>query len=116
MNLSFVTADATAIPIEDASIDIVVSFETVEHIEDQAGFWRELKRVLKPEGILVISSPNRDIYRAERSPNNEFHIKELSQEELEADLSRSFVHYHFYDQAIIFGSLVMPRPGQVVIR
>ena len=111
-NLSFMTADATSIPIEDASIDIVVSFETIEHVEDQAGLWREIKRVLKPEGILVISSPNRDTYRAERSPNNEFHIKELSQEELEADLSRSFVHYQTYDQAIIFGSLVMPRPGQ----
>ena len=111
-NLNFMAANATFMPIEHASIDVVTSFETIEHIEDQAGFWREVKRVLSPHGLLIISSPNRETYRAERSSDNKFHARELSEDELEAGLSQWFAYHQTYGQAIVFGSLLMPLPDQ----
>jgi ubiquinone/menaquinone biosynthesis C-methylase UbiE len=58
-NLRFVVGDARAIPLQTASVDIVESFETIEHIYEQEDFLSEARRVLRPGGILVMSTPKR---------------------------------------------------------
>ena len=108
-NLSFRTGSATAIPLEDHSVDAVISFETIEHLEEHDTFWSEIKRVLTTDGILIVSSPNRDAYRDQRVEPNPFHKRELSQDELVKDLSRHFAHYRLFSQSIVFGSLLVPR-------
>jgi len=71
---------AEKIPVEDKSVEVVVSFETIEHVTEPMVFIKEIVRVMTPDGILVISSPNRDVYRR-YTPSNEFHCSEMSYEE-----------------------------------
>jgi len=61
-NLTFHLGNAAKLNFCDASFDIVISFETIEHLAEQAQMLAEIRRVLRPEGVLVISSPNRPIY------------------------------------------------------
>ena len=76
-NLTFRQGSATDLKFEDASFDVVVSFETIEHLAEQAQMLAEIRRVLRPNGVLVISSPNRPVYSEESGEHNEFHVKEL---------------------------------------
>lgn len=57
-NTEFVAADARRTPLADASADAIVSFETIEHVEDPERLLAEFARVLKPGGLLVLSTPN----------------------------------------------------------
>jgi len=61
-SLTFKQGSATNIPLDDQSVDVVVSFETLEHLEDHDGMMKEIKRVLKPGGLLIISTPNKAEY------------------------------------------------------
>ena len=61
--LSFVRADAQALPFADASFDAVVSFETIEHLADARALLAECRRVLREEGLLYLSTPNRTVTR-----------------------------------------------------
>jgi SAM-dependent methyltransferase len=79
-------ADVTALPFEDASFDLVTCFETIEHVAEQQKVVSELARVLREDGLLLISSPNRDVY----PPGNPHHVRELTPAELEQLLSGSF--------------------------
>ncbi len=55
----FVIADLNGrIPIEDASADVVASVETIEHLENPRGFMRELVRLTRPGGLVLITTPN----------------------------------------------------------
>jgi SAM-dependent methyltransferase len=77
-NLSFLTSDARAIPLENSSIDVVISFETIEHFTDHDRFLAEIRRVLGPGGLLVISTPDRDNYSPTDRPANPYHALELT--------------------------------------
>jgi SAM-dependent methyltransferase len=55
---SFVVADATDLPFEDASFDVVTMLDVLEHIPDDAAAASEAWRVLRPGGHLLASSPN----------------------------------------------------------
>ena len=66
----------------------VVSFETIEHIDDDDGFIAEAARVLKPDGILPISTPNKDVTSPSGPPENEFHVREYLREEFEGLLRK----------------------------
>ena len=63
-NLEFLCASIEKIPLDDQSIDCVVSFETIEHVDEeiQHCFMNEVKRILKPNGYLLLSTPNRRVY------------------------------------------------------
>jgi len=50
--------DREAIPVPTASADIVAAIETIEHLESPRAFCRELFRILKPGGWLVLTTPN----------------------------------------------------------
>jgi SAM-dependent methyltransferase len=51
--------DGHTLPVDDRSVDFAVSFEVLEHVDDEAGALSELHRVLKPGGMLAMSVPNR---------------------------------------------------------
>ncbi len=57
-SVEFGVADARALPLEDATLDAFVSFETIEHLPDPERFVDEIARVLKPGGVLILSTPN----------------------------------------------------------
>jgi SAM-dependent methyltransferase len=85
--------DATRLPVADASVDLVVSFETIEHVPDAEALVREIRRVLTPRGWLVLSTPN----RAFRASANPYHVREFTADELRALLRASF------DEVLLYG-------------
>ena len=108
-NTDFVCAPCTALPLPDASVDVAVTFETIEHIAEQAGFLQELARVLKPDGVLVLSCPNKLEYSDKRGFANEFHVKELYRDELAALVGARFAHLAWYGQRPSFFSVIAPE-------
>jgi len=107
-NLRFAQGRATHIPAHDASFDVVVSFETLEHLAEQEQMLAELRRVLKPTGALVISSPNKKVYSDDRNYVNEFHVKELYFDELEQLLRRHFGATRYFGQRFLTASALLP--------
>ena len=103
-NLSFQTGRADLIPIETNSIDIVVSFETIEHHDKHEEMMLEIKRVLKPDGIIIISTPDKYFYTDKRNFNNEFHVKELYREEFTSLINNHFKVSQLFIQSYINGN------------
>jgi SAM-dependent methyltransferase len=108
-NLEFLCASCTALPLGDASVDVAVSFETLEHIAEQDPFLDELARVLKPDGILVLSCPNKLEYSDKRNYRNEFHVKEMYREELARMVGARFPQSQWYGQRPTFFSVIAPE-------
>lgn len=78
-------ANLAKLPLPDASVDVVVNFQVIEHLWDQAQFVAECARVLRPEGLLMVSTPNRITFSPGRdTPINPFHTRELNADELTA--------------------------------
>jgi SAM-dependent methyltransferase len=74
------------LPLADASVDAAVSLQVVEHIWTPFELVGELRRVLRPGGLLAVSTPNRLTFspglgRGER-PANAFHVREYDADEL----------------------------------
>ena len=93
-----VRADASQLPFQSAAFDLVVSFETIEHVADACGLVRAIRGVLKPGGQLVLSTPNRGFGPPERHATNPFHVREFTADELRALLARSFQEVRLYGQ------------------
>lgn len=110
-NLRFRQGSATALDFADGSFDVVVSFETIEHLAEQAQMLAEIRRVLRPDGLLVISSPNRPIYSEESGEHNEFHVKELDFNEFDELLKAQFPIIRYFGQRILMGSVIQPLEG-----
>ena len=96
----FLEASIAELPIEADSIDVVVSFETIEHVSEniQHKFLNEISRVLKKDGFLIMSTPNKEIYTDLPGYHNEFHIKEFYKEEFQGFLEQKFSHVSLYNQ------------------
>lgn len=105
-NLSFQEASATAIPLADDTIDVVVSFETLEHLTEQEAMLTEFRRVLKADGVLIISSPDRKAYSDDRDYENEYHVAELYRDEFDRLLARFFPASRVLGQKLLFASLI----------
>jgi SAM-dependent methyltransferase len=76
-------ANLAELPLPDSSIDVVVNFQVIEHLWDQAQFVAECARVLRPRGLLMVSTPNRITFSPGRdTPINPFHTRELNADEL----------------------------------
>lgn len=110
-NLVYRQGSATALQFPDASFDVVISFETIEHLAEQAEMLAEIRRVLREDGVLIISSPNRPVYSEESGEHNEFHVKELDFYEFDALLKAQFPVTEYYGQRIMMGSVIQPLEG-----
>jgi ubiquinone/menaquinone biosynthesis C-methylase UbiE len=111
MNVGFRAGDCTQIPAGDASFDVAVSFETIEHLTEQERMLGELKRVLRPDGLLVISSPNKLVYSDGRSFQNPFHRRELYFHEFRDMLRSFFPKVRIFGQRVFAASAVHPLRG-----
>jgi SAM-dependent methyltransferase len=79
------------LPLADASVDVVVNFQVIEHLWDQTQFVSECARVLRPSGLLMVSTPNRITFSPGRdTPINPFHTRELNADELSRLLDAGF--------------------------
>jgi SAM-dependent methyltransferase len=106
-NLRFCQGDARSIPVGDASVDVVVSFETIEHFYEHDMFLAEVRRVLRPGGMFIVSSPDRDVYSPPESAANPFHRRELSKREFHELLKHQFAHVHVLGQRPVAGSAMI---------
>jgi ubiquinone/menaquinone biosynthesis C-methylase UbiE len=117
-NLRFVQGSCIALPLASGSIDLAVSFETIEHLTEQQALIAELRRVLAPEGVLVVSSPNRPVYsELGAGGRNEYHLRELTREEFKAMLDAPFPQQAWYAQRVLAHSMLwaeeQAEPGAV---
>ena len=105
-NLRFVQGSCTSLALADASIDLVISFETIEHIAEQDAMLAEFRRVLVAEGVLIISSPSKAIYSGETGCTNEYHVRELTRDELKSMLDARFPQQAWYGQRVLAHSML----------
>jgi SAM-dependent methyltransferase len=102
-HVGFSRASALALPFRDATFDLFVSLETVEHIDDDAAYVHEARRVLKHDGTFICSTPNRAVLNPGRAladrPFNPFHIREYTLPELEHLLRREFRTVRWFGQS-----------------
>ena len=87
-------ADVRNLPLDDRSCDVVVSFEVIEHLDAPENALDEFARVLNEQGVLAVSSPNRQVY----VPGNPHHRHEFVPEELSGALAERFAHVRLYRQ------------------
>ncbi|NFI93512.1 methyltransferase domain-containing protein [Clostridium botulinum] len=101
-NLSYKQGSVSEIPLEDKSVDIIISYETIEHVNEeiQNEFSKEIKRVLKDDGILIISTPDKYVYTDIPKYKNEFHIKEFYKNEFEIFLKKIFKNIKLFYQGL----------------
>ena len=106
-NFRFIEGDARCLPLADASVDAVVSFETIEHFHEHDQFLAEVRRVLRPGGRFILSSPERDVYSPSGSSANPYHVREMSRAEFSALLRTSFAEVRLFGQRPILGSALV---------
>lgn len=96
----FAECDATALSLPDESADVIVSFETLEHLRDQEQFLKECSRVLRPQGILVCSTPNTNVYRWWGV--NPYHMRELTPKQFRKALESHLGQVSLFSQQLVF--------------
>lgn len=90
-NCVFKLFDGLKIPFEDNSFDAVVSFQVIEHIQDDENFVSEIYRVIKSDGAFIVTTPNKTLrLKPGQKPWNKFHVREYYPGELEIVLKRKF--------------------------
>jgi SAM-dependent methyltransferase len=97
--------------LADASLDLVVSFETLEHLAEHDALLAAFARVLKPDGLLVISTPDKHTYTDLAGHQNPHHVRELYREEFEALLARHFARHRLYGQRVVTHSMLWRLDG-----
>jgi SAM-dependent methyltransferase len=110
-NLRFERADATQLDAAPGSFDLIVSFETLEHVAAQESLVAGFARTLTDDGILVISSPDKKAYSDDRGFANEFHVRELYRDELLNLLRPHFPHVRLFGQKLLFQSVIWNLDG-----
>ncbi len=100
-NLKFEAKDLRQIIFPDASFDAVVSFETIEHIENPELFLDEIRRVLKPGGLLILSTPNVETSCEGAAVHVPFHVKEFTLSEM-MTLLNDFTDFSVYAQKMTY--------------
>ena len=98
-NITYHSMSATELTFDDSSFDTVISIENIEHIPDDQAYLAEARRVLKPQGVFFVTTPNdnRLPHRIKGVFNipfqyNEFHIREYTPAQLVRALQRNGFH------------------------
>jgi len=105
-NIKFIPGNAEKIPLRSNLADVIVSLETIEHLKYPKKFLKEAKRIIKPGGLLVLSTPNGEV----SYEDNLFHIKEYTFSELNILLS-DFSRKVFYGQRPVYKRVVRLYKG-----
>lgn len=108
----FEQCEAASTSLPDSSIDVVVSFETIEHLRDPSKFLLECNRVLRPGGILICSTPNRVWWRWHAK--NPFHVCEFTATEFAGLMATCFNDVQLFSQN--HRNLLFHAPRAVVVR
>jgi SAM-dependent methyltransferase len=95
-NVQFVRQDLADLDLPDDSFDVACSFETIEHLARPEDFLAHTARVLRADGVFVVSTPR--VEQTTSSPENPFHTVELSRADFEALLGRFFGAVELYGQ------------------
>jgi len=95
-NLEFAEMDLAALEVAAASFDVVCSFETIEHVDDRERYLSEVRRVLRPGGLYLVSTPQ--VARTTETPENPFHRVEYERADFEALLRLHFGSVSLYGQ------------------
>ena len=106
--LEFKVGSCTSIPLPDNSVDGVVSFETLEHLAEHEEMLGEVKRVLRPGGFIILSTPDKLHCTIIPKNHNPFHVLELTREEFAELLHKTFSHVYLFEQRICHCSLLAP--------
>jgi ubiquinone/menaquinone biosynthesis C-methylase UbiE len=98
----FEVSKAEALPLEPASVDVYTCFETIEHVENPEQVLKEAKRVVKPGGYFLVSTPNRVFsgLGPGEKPTNPFHVREWSLKEFHGLLQNYFPNLRHYVQRV----------------
>lgn len=111
--LRFGQADATALDaLPDASFDLVLSFETLEHVHEHERLLDGFARLLAPGGLLLVSTPDKRTYTDLTGVVNPHHVRELYRDEFEALLAARFPARRLYGQKNLFQSVLWALDGQ----
>ena len=100
-NVTFEVMDSRDIKYPDQSFDAVVSFETIEHIPEPEVFLREVKRILKPNGLFILSTPNLETTCDGKGVHVPFHVKEFTLQDMQG-LLKDFHHIDVYAQKMSY--------------
>lgn len=100
--VTYELGDVRSLTYDDATFDVVVCFEVIEHVDEQEQVLDELARVLRPDGLLLISSPNRDRY----VPGNPHHRHEFTRGELQSALDARFQAARIISQHAMLASVI----------
>lgn len=110
--LRFEQADVTALEhLPAASFDLILSFETLEHLQAQETMLRGFARLLAPGGLLLVSTPDKRNYSDLPQFHNEHHVRELYREEFEALLAEVFPHRRLFAHKLLFQSALWALDG-----
>ena len=85
-NLHFAKMDGCALAFPDQSFDMVVSFEVVEHVDEPQQFLAGIRRVLRPGGIAVLSTPNALVSAADGVLSDPTHLREYTPQQFRSEL------------------------------
>jgi O-antigen biosynthesis protein len=98
--VSFLLGSCEVLPFAEASFDLVVTFEVIEHLEHWQQLLSEARRVLRPSGVLLVSTPNKAFYTESRAAAgaNPYHVHEFEYAEFQAALRAEFAHVHLWTQ------------------
>ncbi len=107
-NLEFLVGRCADIPLPAGTVDLVVSFETIEHHTEHEAMFAEIKRVLRPGGMMIMSSPDKLEYTERANHANAYHVKELYAAEFQQLVERHFSHVAILGQRVLYASAILP--------
>ncbi len=110
-NLSYQVGDVTRLPFEDSSFEVAISFEVIEHLDRPEDLVVEAKRVVRDDGLFLVSTPDKQTYSNDRNSVNPYHVKEMYEAEFREILERHFEHVTLYRQGAFAGSLILAGEG-----
>jgi GT2 family glycosyltransferase/ubiquinone/menaquinone biosynthesis C-methylase UbiE len=104
-NLKYMQGSIIEVPLKGKGLfDVAICFETIEHITEHDKLLSEVKRLLKDDGLFIVSTPNKAVYTDAPDYHNPFHVKEIYYNEFIALLKKYFKNIRVYGQRVFTGS------------
>ena len=99
--VAFVTLDCTELPFCELCFDVIVSMETIEHLQDYESFLKQCQRVMRQHGMLICSTPSRYVYSPRGLAGQGYHVKEFTPKEFNDLLRKYWNHVTLYGQCYV---------------